>query len=479
MTFRIDSIDFHVLPMRTRLPFRYGIATLTSLPHLLVRARLVVDDQEWTGQSADGLPPKWFTKDPETPHEIDLAEMIAAIQNAGRIGLNAAERPRTFFEWWQDLTSEQTSWAGVREVPPLLAGFGTSLIERAILDALCRAAGRPLWKLLQENTLRIDLKHVRRELNSPAPQIITNLPPPHLHVRHTVGLADPLSEAEIPPGHRIDDGLPQSLEASISRYGLRSFKLKLSGNLDDDRHRLGDLAMLMDRLAIDAPSFTMDGNEHFLAMADFRAYWEELAADSKASRVLNEVRFIEQPVHRSEALDSSVGKVLGQWNDRPPIIIDESDGSLDDLPRALELGYDGTSHKNCKGIVKGLANAALLRNRPNTVLSGEDLANVGPVALQQDLAMMAILGVDDVERNGHHYFRGLSALTAEDQSGILNDHPDLYTPLPDSTPTLALTSGKLSLQSVNESPFGCRNLLALDAFEPLNTWIKRGGMTPC
>ena len=34
-------------------------------------------------------------------------------------------------------------------------------------------------------------------------------------------------------------------------------------------------------------------------------------------------------------------------------------------------------------------------------MSGEDLANVGPVALLNDLAVMSVLGVEDVERNGH------------------------------------------------------------------------------
>ena len=41
-------------------------------------------------------------------------------------------------------------------------------------------------------------------------------------------------------------------------------------------------------------------------------------------------------------------------------------------------------------------------------MSGEDLANVGPVALLNDLTVMSSLGVNHVERNGHHYFSGLS-----------------------------------------------------------------------
>ena len=97
------------------------------------------------------------------------------------------------------------------------------------------------------------------------------------------------------------------------------------------------------------------------------------------------------------------------------MIIDESDAEWNSLPRAIRLGYHGTSHKNCKGVFKSIANACLLeklrRETENSkfVMSAEDLANIGPVALMQDLAVAATLGISSVERNGHHYFAGLSA----------------------------------------------------------------------
>jgi hypothetical protein len=119
---------------------------------------------------------------------------------------------------------------------------------------------------------------------------------------------------------------------------------------------------------------------------------------------------VEQPVHHDLALSDDPGAALRAWPDRPRLIIDESDAAVGDL--ALALGYAGSSHKNCKGIVKGIANACLLEKRrrdgERVVLSGEDLCNLGPVALLQDLAMMALLGIEHVERNGHHYYRGLS-----------------------------------------------------------------------
>src|ERR1051326_7931418 len=103
---------------------------------------------------------------------------------------------------------------------------------------------------------------------------------------------------------------------------------------------------------------------------------------------------------------------------------------LSSAPQALEAGYIGTSHKNCKGIFKGIANACLIAQRrrsdPRLIVSGEDLANVGPIALLQDLAVLATLGVPHAERNGHHYFRGLSAFPQSIQDEMLSSHPDLY-----------------------------------------------------
>ena len=67
------------------------------------------------------------------------------------------------------------------------------------------------------------------------------------HVRHTIGLADALTAADLRPEDRVDDGLPQDLEASIRAYGLRYFKVKLSAALDRDVPRLRALVDLLAR----------------------------------------------------------------------------------------------------------------------------------------------------------------------------------------------------------------------------------------
>src|SRR5215213_1176354 len=61
MSLRVRATDMRVLPMHTRMPFRYGIATLTALPHLFVRVEAEIDGVSCVGVASDGLVPKWFT----------------------------------------------------------------------------------------------------------------------------------------------------------------------------------------------------------------------------------------------------------------------------------------------------------------------------------------------------------------------------------------------------------------------------------
>src|SRR5262249_61925087 len=88
--------------------------------------------------------------------------------------------------------------------------------------------------------------------------------------RHTVGLADPLTVADVTPGERLDDGLPQSLQACVREYGLRHLKVKLSGDVGRDRDRLGRVAAVLGSPAPADFRFSVDGNEQFGSLAQFQ-----------------------------------------------------------------------------------------------------------------------------------------------------------------------------------------------------------------
>jgi hypothetical protein len=146
---RVVETSLHQFTLRTRLPFRYGITTLTECPHLLCRVTLEVDGRPVKGIAADNLPPKWFTKDPNQSFDNELAQMHAAIRSACGFAEQAGSAA-TVFDLWQQIDAEQSRWARNQKLPPLLSGFGTSLVERAMIEAFCRATGTTFGDALRQ-----------------------------------------------------------------------------------------------------------------------------------------------------------------------------------------------------------------------------------------------------------------------------------------------------------------------------------------
>src|SRR5207244_1292569 len=106
------------------------------------------------------------------------------------------------------------------------------------------------------------------------------------------------------------------------------------------------------------------------------------------------------------------------------------------------------------------------------IMSGEDLVNIGPVALLQDLAVAASLGIDSVERNGHHYFTGLSMFPAGVQRQILDSHSDLYHASKHGWPTLTIRDGIIDVSSVVTAPLGVGFVLDVEEFTPRASWSE-------
>ena len=460
MGIRLQDVRFHTRWMRTRFPFRYGIAAMTELPHVFLSVGAEVDGASSQGLASEGLPPKWFTKNPETTFAEDLPEMLRAIEQAVEFARQV--EADSLFGWWHELYRRQDDWARERAVPPLLAHLGTSLVERAMIDAACRAAGLGFAAALEQDAFGIDLSVGHSELAGTRVSDWLGRPLASVVARHTVGLGDPLDVDEIADVDRAADRLPQALVDVIDAYGLVHFKVKVCGQLEVDVPRLERLAELFGR-QVPGYRITLDGNEQFRSLAQFREHWDSYLQRPALRQLLSREHliFVEQPLHRDDALADPVGEGFANWPEAPPMIIDESDAELGSLRRALELGYRGTSHKNCKGVFKGVLNRCLIewyrREQPggSWLMSGEDLANVGPVALLNDLEVMAALQIEDVERNGHHYFKGLSMYPDPLQEKVVAAYPTLYSRHEDGFAALAIDAGRLDVTGLAAAGFGC------------------------
>jgi len=458
MMIRLLSARLHRLELRARMPFRYGIATMTDVPQVILDAEFELGGARHRGLAADLLPPKWFTKDPARGLADEIDEMLLVIRTALQHAKDL--QAPTAFGFWRQLDAAQSAWGAARRLPPLLTGFGTSFVERALLHALCRAHGATLSSALRGGLAGVEPGVVAPELRGTTPaDFLPATPPAEVFARHTVGLSDPITAADLAPGERVDDGLPQTLEEVIRDYGQRHFKIKVNGELARDRERLARMARVITAGTGGEFAFSLDGNESFRDVASFRDYFRALRGEPALATLWPRLLYVEQPWHRDVALSPAIGELARNWPERPPVIIDESDAETASLPAALALGYAGTSHKNCKGVMKSVINAGLLARRRAAglaaVLSGEDLANVGPLSTLQDLAAQAALGVTSVERNGHHYFQGLAQFPAALQEHALRQYPDLYSRDENGGwPRLILRDGRLQLGSVNAAPFG-------------------------
>ena len=456
---KIASNQLFRAELKTRMPFRYGIATMTRLPHVFLTIELDVAGERHAGISADHLPPKWFTKEPGRDPLDEIEDMLRVIRHAMAAASGLAAR--TPFDFWWELYRLQSTWAAGEKVPPLLAHFGTSLVERALLDAWARAHRTPFHQLLRDDRLGVELGRLYPELSgSRTADWLPAQPLARITARHTVGMLDPLTRDDIAPADRLDDGLPQALEDCIRTYGLRHFKLKVGAGLAEDVSRLERIAGVLERHAPADFACTLDGNEGFPDAAAFRGFLAAASARPPIAALLRRALFVEQPFHRTIALTPAIGNLSERGAGLPPFIIDESDAEMGSLHQALALGYAGTSHKNCKGVFKGVANACRLSQLRKTqpggrfMMSGEDLTNIGPVALLQDLAVQAVLGISSVERNGHHYFAGLSIWPASVQEAVLAAHGDLYSRSNAGWPRLTINRGEIALDTVNAAPFG-------------------------
>ena len=414
-TFRIAAVDCFEQPVRYRMPFRFGAATVDSGVQAFVRARVhLADGREAEGAAAELMVPKWFDKDPALSSEQGVEQLRRALTISRAVYLEDA-RPRTAFGHFAAHAHECAEEGRRQRLPALAAAFGPAEIDKAILDALCRALGISFYDAVRRDRIGFAPGDVAPDIaGADASAFLSSLSPQaSLRIRHTVGMADTLR------GHpaRLDDGLPESLQDAIARYGLRAFKVKLGGDPAADLARLRDIASVLDAL----PDYrvTLDCNEQY-APESLQALLRTLRADASLRRLASAVLFVEQPLPRLQTFDVHVGPLSAGF----PMLADEADATVDDFPRTRGRGYAGVSSKSCKGLYKSLVNA--LRCAvwgDGAFLSAEDLTTPPGLAVQQDLALASILGIAHVERNGYHYLAGPPG---REQAAILARHPALY-----------------------------------------------------
>jgi len=447
---RVSEIRLYEREVRLRMPFRYGVVTLTRAPQVFVRMRLSLENARggW-GMAAELLAPKWFDKNMVLTDEENFEQLRTSLRLACTV-YRQDQRPRTAWRLFAENYQAQVALCAERGLNPLIAGFGPALLDRAVLDALCRLHGVSFYEAVRANLPGIRPADLVPELAGfGVDGFLAELRPgDSIHARHTVGLVDPITSADRAETARVGDGLPETLEEVIAVYGHAYFKLKVSGAVGTGVARLSEIAAVLDR-SLQPYYVTLDGNEQYTDAEGVLELWERIAETPGLRRLVRSILFVEQPIHRERALDEDVSRLSA----RRPVIIDESDADLDAFPRARACSYRGVSSKACKGVYRSLINAARCalwnraEGRPVYFMSAEDLTTQAGVSVQQDLALASLIGVEHVERNGHHYVNGMAGLPESEQKAFLATHPDLYRD-DGGVVRLAIEKGRLAIGSL-------------------------------
>jgi hypothetical protein len=463
--FSIRTIELFERPVRLRMPFRFGVVTLTECPQAFVRARIELPDgtTAWGG-AAELMAPKWFDKNLALSNE-DNFEQLRGVLRLARTAYLSDSAGATAFGHFARHHDAHAQVAAAHGFNPLLASYGPALLDRAVLDALCRAIGVSFYAAMRSNAAGIGPDHPQFAGLPMADFLATLQPAPTIHARHTVGLVDAITAAD--QAQRVGDGLPETLLEVVQAYGHRYFKLKVSGRVQSDLERLEAIAAVLDRSP--HPYFaSLDGNEQYEDALGVQGLVHGIQGRPALRRLWDSILFIEQPIARKLALQVDLRTArLGK-----PVIVDESDGELESFVQARARGYAGISSKTCKGFYKSLLNAARCAewNREEGAaryfMSAEDLTTQAGLAVQQDLALVSLLGITHVERNGHHYVNGMAALPQAEQQAFLRVHPDLYEHSHGAV-RLRIRDGEIALASLAAPGFASGTLPDFTAMNPL------------
>ncbi|MCS6854386.1 MAG: mandelate racemase [Elioraea sp.] len=464
----VEEVTGFEWPFTLRIPFRFGAVTLRSGRQAVVAVRVrLADGATAEGLAAETLAPKWFDKNPLLSDEQNEHQLRRAIEIARDVYL--ASPPATPFGLFAEAYGSVQERASAEGLPPLVAAFGQALVDRAVLDAVLRQAGLSFFSGMRANVAGLASHPVISDLAGfDWNRFLASLQPRNqVFLRHTVGLLDPITAADRDPATAPQDGLPVTLEEVCAVHRPRFFKLKVSGDLAADLDRLRRIVSVLER---HAPGFrvTLDGNEQFGDAAAALAFLDALAGDAALAALRAAVLYLEQPIRRDRALAGDVHALARHF----PLMIDESDGTLDAFVSARRCGYAGVSSKACKGIYRSLINLARVQlwnaAQPKTrhFLSGEDLTCLAGLAVQQDLALVALLGLEHVERNGHHFVDGFSGRPEAEAARFLAAHPDLYRRAPRGA-RLAIVDGAIRLASLDCPGLGAAARPDLAAMAPM------------
>jgi L-alanine-DL-glutamate epimerase-like enolase superfamily enzyme len=443
---RVAETTLHFLPVRLRVPLKFGSQVITEITCARVRVRVAGRD----GQSAEGWGETPLSTQWVWPSALPLSERTEALlmlcQRLAREWAGFASTGHAL-EVGHDFQEEalpaildrfnRERSGGEEPAPWLAALLCCSPFDQAVHDAFGQLTGRPIYTTYGPEFLNRDLGDLLESSERfsfsgkyPADFLVAN-PPRRLMAVHLVGGLDLLDSSE-QKGDEPRDGYPVLLPDWIRRDGLKALKVKLRGT---------DAAWDFARLVKVGQIALGLGVEHlstdFNCTVDAPAYVIEILERLRRehSQIFERLRYDEQPFpyelkeHPIDVHELAAIK---------PLFLDESAHDWRLVRFGQTLGWNGVALKTCK-TQTGALKAACWAKAHGMKLMVQDLTNP-MLAMIPHVELAAHVGtIMGVEVNAMQYYPAVSAPEAV-------VHPGLYQ----------RRGGEVDFSSVRGSGFGYR-----------------------
>jgi L-alanine-DL-glutamate epimerase-like enolase superfamily enzyme len=415
----------HFLPVRTRVPLKFGHETLTSVT--CARACLRVRARD--GRSAEGwgetpLSVQWVWPGElsyESRHQalgdfcVTLCRAWAAFDCSGHpVEVGHAFQETELHELWQSFNAGRAG----QEMPWLAALVCCSAFDIALHDAYGQLHGIPIYQTYNAQWMNTDLAHFLEPAQGVEVRFAGRYPADYLSLPrrdilpawHLVGGRDWIEPGE-KDGTEPDDGYPVLLRDWIRRDGLKCLKVKLRGN---------DSAWDYDRLVTVGTIAVKEGvnwlSTDFNCTVEDPVYVNDILDRLllEQPRIYGMILYVEQPfpydleVHRIDVRSVAA---------RKPLFMDESAHDWKFVRLGRELGWTGVALKTCKTQTGALLSLCWARAHGMTLMV-QDLTN--PMLAQIPHVQLAAHGgtIMGVETNAMQFYPDASAAEAAVHPGI-------------------------------------------------------------
>jgi L-alanine-DL-glutamate epimerase-like enolase superfamily enzyme len=425
---RIRAVRWHALPVKTRVPLKFGRDTLTEV----VCARVCLTVSRADGTRAQGWGETPLSVQWVWPSALSYAVRLNALQDFCDLLAEAyAQFPARghAMEIGHDFLEavlpallksfNETLPSGVR-IPKLAALVCASAFDLALHDAYGVANEVPTYETYRKPWMNHDLAaFLQPATDAPAVSFADRYPADYFRTPavtavlawHLVGGLDFLTVAEA-GANRVPDAYPSSLDEWIRRDGLQALKVKLRG--DDaawDFERLRRVAEI--GLAGGVRLFTADFNCTVTDPAYVNGVLDRVKRE--LPELWSRLSYVEQPFpYELEAHRIDVHSVSA----RCPLFLDESAHDWRVVRLGRELGWTGVALKTCKTQTGALLSLCWARAH-GMQLMVQDLTN--PMLAQVTHVLLGLHAptIAGVETNGMQFYPAASAPEAR-------VHPGLY-----------------------------------------------------